>query len=187
MTPPIKLYLIRHGQPSAGFGEDPDPGLDELGRQQAAAVAKELEPLGPLSLITSPLQRARDTAVPFENMWKCEAQVEQAVAEIPSPTQDLEERTIWIRQAMHGRWSDLSEFHQQWKARLIDFLCGLENSTVITSHFVAINAAVGAATHDDRMICFEPDHCSCTVLEVADGTLRVVTLGKERETSILAG
>ena len=181
------LYLIRHGQPSASFGEDRDPGLDELGRQQAAAAAKELEPLGSLSLMTSPLQRARDTAVPFENMWNCTAQVEQAVAEIPSLTEDLEERTTWIRQAMHGSWSDLAEFHQQWKVRLIDFLCRLKTSTVITSHFVAINVAVGAATHDDRMVCFEPDHCSCTVLEVADGALHVVTLGKERETSILTG
>ena len=187
MKPPTKLYLIRHGQPSAGFEEDPDPGLDELGHRQAAAVAKDLAPLGPLSLMTSPLQRARDTAVPFEKTWTCEARIEQAVAEIPSPTQDLAERTIWIRQAMQGRWSDLPEFYQDWKGRLIDFLCSLETSTVITSHFVAINAAVGAATRDERMICFEPDHCSCTVLEVADGTLHVVTLGKERETTILAG
>ena len=185
--PPTKLYLIRHGQPSAGFGEDRDPGLDERGRRQAATVAKEIEPLGPLSLLTSPLQRARDTAVPFEQMWNCTAQVTQAVAEIPSPTEDLEERTIWIRQAMQGRWSDLPEFYQDWKARLVTFLCSVETSTVITSHFVAINAAVGVATHDDRMICFEPDHCSCTVLEVVDGTLRVVELGQERETPILAG
>ena len=46
MASSVKLYLIRHGQPKAGFGEDRDPGLDELGRQQAAAVAKELESLG---------------------------------------------------------------------------------------------------------------------------------------------
>lgn len=187
MKSATKLYLIRHGEPSAGFGEDPDPGLNERGREQAAAVAKDLEPLGRVSLITSPLRRARDTAVPFENMWNCAAQVEHAVAEIPSPTRNLEDRTIWIRQAMKGRWGELPEFYQDWKARLIDFLRGLETATVITSHFVGINAAVGVATSDDRMICFEPDHCSCTVLEVADGTLRVVTLGKERETGILAG
>lgn len=187
MASAVKLYLIRHGQPSAGFGEDRDPGLDERGRHQAAAVAKEIEPLGPLSLITSPLQRARDTAVPFEKVWHCTAQVEQAVAEIPSPTENLEERTVWIRQAMQGCWSELPEFYQDWKARLAIFLCSLETSTVITSHFVAINVAVGVATNDDRMICFEPDHCSCTVLEVVDGTLRVVQLGRQRATTILAG
>jgi hypothetical protein len=37
---------------------------------------------------------------------------------------------------------------------------------------------------DDRMVCFEPDHCSCTVLEVIDHTLRVVTLGRQRATQI---
>lgn len=181
----IKLYLIRHGQPRAGFGQDPDPGLDELGRQQAVAVAKELEPLGPLSLVTSPLQRARDTAIPFEQVWNCTAQIEQTVAEIPSPSQDLAERARWVRQALRGRWSELPEFYQHWKDRLATFLCGLNTPTVITTHFVAINAAVGAATNDDRMMCFEPDHCSCTVLEVEDGMLRVVELGRERETGIL--
>ena len=184
MTPPPKLYLIRHGQPRAGFDQDPDPGLDELGHQQAAAVAKQLEPLGRLSLITSPLRRARDTAVPFERMWKCAARVEPAVAEIPSPSQDLAERAAWIRHALRGRWSDLPEWYQDWKGQLVAFLCGLQTSSLITTHFVAINAAVGAARNDERMVCFEPDHCSCTVLEQVDGTLRVVTLGRERQTRV---
>jgi hypothetical protein len=54
----------------------------------------------------------------------------------------------------------------------------------MTTHFVAINVAVGMATNDARMVCFEPDHCSCTVLEVRDGTLRLVSLGRQRATVI---
>ena len=184
MNSAVKLYLIRHGQPRAGFGEDPDPGLDELGHQQAAALAKQLQPLGRLSLITSPLRRARETAIPFERMWKCEARIEHAVAEIPSPSQDLAERAAWIRRALCGRWSALPESYQDWRGHLVAFLCGLQTSSLITTHFVAINAAVGAARNDERMMCFEPDHCSCTVLEQVDGTLRVVTLGRERQTRV---
>ncbi len=179
-----KLYLVRHGQPQAGFGEDPDPGLNELGHRQAAALAKRLEPLGRLSLISSPLQRARDTAVPFERRWKCEARIEPVVAEIPSPGQDLAERAAWIRRALRGRWSDLPQFYQDWKEHLVAFLCSLQTSSLITTHFVAINAAVGVARKDERMVCFEPDHCSCTVLEQVDGTLRIVTLGRERQTRV---
>lgn len=184
MNPSAKLYLIRHGQPQAGFGEQPDPGLDERGHRQAAELAKRLQPLGRLSLITSPLRRARDTALPFERMWKCEARVAPAVAEIPSPGQDLAERAAWIRRVLRGRWSELPDVYQDWKAQLVAFLSSLQTPSLITTHFVAINAAVGAARNDDRMVCFEPDHCSCTVLEQRGGSLRVVSLGHERRTRV---
>ena len=36
-----RLYLIRHGKPSSSWGEhDEDPGLDDTGRAQAAAVGE---------------------------------------------------------------------------------------------------------------------------------------------------
>ena len=69
--------------------------------------------------------------------------------------------------------------------RVVAALLALKTTTVVTSHFIAINVAVGAATQDDRVICFEPDNCSCTRLEVGDGRLRLVELGRQRETRIL--
>jgi len=185
MAQPIKLYLIRHGRASAGFAEARDPGLDNVGRAQAQAMAKELGPLGPLPLITSPLRRARETAAPFEALWGMKARVEPGVAEIPSPTEDLQARATWLRQAMRGRWSDLPAAYQAWRDGVAASLIALRTTTVVISHFVAINAAVSVATGDDRMICFEPDHCSCTVLELVDGTFRVAKLGRQRETQIL--
>ena len=65
MASSVLLYLIRHGRASAGFAEASDPGLDEVGRTQAETAAQELASLGPLPLITSPLKRARETAVPL--------------------------------------------------------------------------------------------------------------------------
>jgi len=184
MTVPLRLYLIRHGRASAGFAEAHNPGLDDLGHEQAIAVAQELAPLGPLPILTSPRKRARETATPLEQLWNVTAQVEPHVAEIPSPTADLQERTTWLHHALRGQWSDLSPFHQTWRNGLVTFLCRREASTVITTHFVAINAAVGAATGDDRMVCFEPDNCSCTVFNVVEGNLRLVSLGRQRTTQI---
>jgi hypothetical protein len=43
---------------------------------------------------------------------------------------------------------------------------------------------VGAATGNDRAVCFEPDHCSCTVFDVVEGKLRLVSLGRQRATQI---
>lgn len=183
-TPPT-LYMIRHGQASAGFDQAYDPGLDEVGLAQAEAIANELESLGPLPIVTSPLQRTRQTAVAFEKRWKVQARIEPAVAEIPSPTKDLQARADWLRQAMRGRWSDLAPQYQEWRNQVVSALLALKTTTVVTSHFIAINAAVGAATQDGRVICFEPDNCSCTRMEVSDGRLRLVELGRQRETRIL--
>jgi broad specificity phosphatase PhoE len=185
MKQPVRLYLIRHGRPTGGFAEVVDPGLDEVGAAQAEAVAQELETLGPLSIITSPLRRARETATPLERRWSIQARVEPAVAEIPTPGADPPTRAAWLREVMRGRWIALSEQHQQWRRQVIETLVSLPTSTVVTSHFIAINVAVGVATQDDRIICCEPDHCSCTMLEVSDGQLRLVSLGRQRETRIL--
>ena len=179
------LYLIRHGQASAGFDQAYDPGLDDIGLAQAEAIASELDSLGPLTIVTSPLQRTRQTAAAFEKRWQTQARVEPAVTEIPSPTKDLQARTEWLRQAMRGRWSDLAPNYQEWRDRVVAALVALTETTIITSHFIAINAAVGWATGDDRVICFEPDNCSCTRMEVAGGQLRLVELGRQRETRIL--
>ena len=185
MTAPlIRLYLVRHGRASAGFAEAHDPGLDELGHEQALTVAQELAPLGPLPILTSPLKRARETATPLEKLWNVTAQVEPHVTEIPSLTTDLQERTTWLHQALRGQWRELPLFHQQWRDSLVTFLCRRTASLVITTHFIAINAAVGAVTDDDRMVCFEPDNCSCTVFDVVEGKLRLVSLGRQRATQI---
>jgi broad specificity phosphatase PhoE len=184
MASAVRLYLIRHGRASAGFAEAHDPELDEVGRQQAATIAQELAPLGPLPIITSPLKRARETAEPFEVQWNLKARVEEAVAEIPTPGMDLQVRSAWLHRAMRGRWSDLPAFHQNWRNQVVAALVASPTSTVVTTHFVAINAVVSAATGDDRMICFEPDNCSCTVVEVLEGALRLVSLGRQRATQI---
>jgi broad specificity phosphatase PhoE len=41
-----KLYLVRHGKATAGWGMQKDPGLDDLGRAQAKAAALDISPVG---------------------------------------------------------------------------------------------------------------------------------------------
>lgn len=184
MAHPVTIYLVRHGRPQAGFAEAVDPGLDALGRAQAAAMARELGPLGPLPLVTSPLRRARETALALEALWGMSARVEPVVGEIPSPTTDLLTRGDWVRRILQQRWSELPQEYQYWRDAVTAFLCGLRTSTVVTTHFVAINVAVGVATGDDRLMCFQPDYCSCTVLQCVDGALRAVELGRQRATLV---
>lgn len=186
MSPPT-LYLVRHGRARAGFDEAHDPGLDAVGRDQAAAVAARLDAVGPLPVVSSPLLRARQTAAAFETLWRVQARVEPAVAEIPSPAPiaaDLQARAAWLRGAMRGTWSELPAEYAEWRDRLVAALVNIETSSVVTTHFIAINAAVGAATDDDRIVCFAPDNCSCTRLGVEDGRLVLRELGHERPTQV---
>jgi len=181
-----RLYLVRHGQPLARYDQDHDPGLDEVGRAQAEAVASDLAPLGPLPVVASPLRRTRETAAPFEKQWAVTASVDSAVGEIKSPTDDLAERTAWLTEILRGerRWGELDAERQDWRDGVLGALLALNSDTVVVTHFIAINAAVGAATGDDRVVHFRPDNCSCTVLESDGRALTLVELGRQATTVV---
>jgi len=181
----VRLYLVRHGKAAASFSEARDPGLDEAGVAQAEAMAERLAPLGPLPIITSPLRRTRETATPLERRWRFTARIEPAVGEIPSPTGDPSARGEWLREVMAGAWSAQPDALRAWRRQVIDALLGVPRTTVVVTHFIAINVAVGGAEGDDRVVAFAPDNCSVTVLDVEDGQLRLVRRGVERATQVL--
>ena len=61
------LLLLRHGRTPANVGAvlagwSPDVHLDEVGQQQAAALAERLRPIPLAALIASPLERCQETA-----------------------------------------------------------------------------------------------------------------------------
>lgn len=178
-----RLYLVRHGHAAGGYGEDADPGLDDLGRQQAETMADQLEPLGPLPIITSPLRRARETASALERRWSTMAVADPSVAEIPSPTDDLEERHAWLQQAMGGTWEDLGPRYTSWRSMVTDLLLRFHHDTVVVTHFVAINAAIGRATGDDRLMCAPVGNASITVVEHDGESLSVVERGDDDHVS----
>jgi broad specificity phosphatase PhoE len=181
----VRLYLVRHGKAAASFAEARDPGLDDTGLAQAEALAERLAPLGPLPILTSPRRRARETAAPLERRWRFTARIEPAVGEIPSPLDDPAHRGIWLRGVMASGWSAQPDELREWRQRVADSLLALARPTVVVTHFVAINAAVGIAEGDDRVVGFSPDNCSITVLDVEDGALRLVRRGAEAATRVL--
>ncbi|MFZ5834577.1 MAG: histidine phosphatase family protein [Pseudomonadota bacterium] len=177
------VYFVRHGKAAAGFSEDPDPGLNDLGRAQAAAVAPRLIATG-AELFSSPLRRARETAQPVEAGLGRTVRILPEVSEIVAPVADLAARGAWLRAAMQGNWTDLTAQHQAWRRGVVDTLLALPGDAVIFSHFIAINAAVSHALNDPRMVCFSPENCSVTVLDNAGGVLRLVELGESSATVV---
>lgn len=180
-----RLYLVRHGRAAAGWDTDPDPGLDDLGRHQAERAADRLAPLGPLALVTSPLLRCQQTAGALALRWQVAAVIEPAVAEIPSPEGfPMGQRIEWLRGAMAGTWAELGPRYVSFRDGVAEYLSSLAHDTVVASHFVAINAAIGAAQGDDRVVLRSLDNCSITVIDVVDGRLQLVEGGHEADTLI---
>lgn len=180
------LYLVRHGKALTTWDDhDPDPGLDPQGRAQAEARAAELAGKGPLPLLTSPLRRTRETASALERQWKLNAQVEERIGEIPAPAGAQAQRAEWLRDVLQRRWPELDEPLGQWRTHVLEALLALARDTVVVSHYVAINVAVGYALGDDRVTCFRPENCSCTVLRLQNHKLQLVELGAEGTGRIL--
>ncbi len=183
-----RLYLVRHGRAVAGWDRDRDPDLDELGLAQAMAAADRLESLAapePPAVITSPLQRCRRTAAALCDRWGIAPRVETAIAEIPSPEGvEMVERVEWLRAAAGGTWSELGERYTTFRDGVVACVRALDDDTVVFSHFVAINAVIGACIGDDRLVIRRLDNCSITVVEVEADRLVLVEGGHEADTLI---
>ncbi|MEI9983634.1 MAG: histidine phosphatase family protein [Aliidongia sp.] len=180
-----RLYLVRHGKAAAGWGADADPGLDEIGRNQAEQMAQGLVGLGPLPLIASPLRRTRETAAPLERLWSVTAGIEPRIAEIPAPAERLAERAEWLSTVMQQHWSALDTSLRAWRQALLETLAGYRADSVLVSHFIAINVAVGHALGDERVVCFRPENASCTVIETEGMAFRVIERGAEGASRVL--
>jgi broad specificity phosphatase PhoE len=179
-----KIYLVRHGRAASGWGVEKDPGLDEVGHAQAKAAAQRLSPLGPLPIIASPLKRARETAAPLAEIWQIEPIVEPRVGEIRFPSETPKNRFSWLKEVMADQWSNLDRSLNTWRRNVVETLCSIPADSVIFSHFIAINVAVGFATGDDRVISFRPDNAAITILETRENAIILVNRGDEADTRV---
>jgi broad specificity phosphatase PhoE len=189
-----RLYLVRHGRAAAGWDTDPDPGLDGVGSEQAQALVRTLAALGPLGIVTSPLLRCRQTATPLAAHWQVTPRIEPRIGEIPSPEGvPMVERVEWLRLAMAGTWQQLGARYTAFRDRVLAALVEIATEgadTVIASHFIAINAVIGAALDDDRLLIRRLDNCSLTIIDVdlnarhESGLFQLVEVGQEADTLI---
>lgn len=178
------IFLVRHGEAAAGWGDHPDPGLSDLGLKQAEAAASLLAGLGAVSAVSSPMQRCRETAQPFEAQGGLTATVVAQVSEIDTPP-DVTDRVSWLRGLMARTWTEAGPAFRAWRAEMATTVNDLPDGTAVFSHFVAINALTGFLEGDDRVTVFRPGHCSITRLERRAGVLRVAEYGSEAATRVL--
>ena len=177
--------MVRHGRAAAGWDTEVDPGLDEVGREQASATAHRLAQLSQMALVSSPMKRCQETAGFLSGLWNDAAvTVEPLVTEIPSPDgYELGERIDWLRAAMAGTWAALGSPYTDFRDEVVRYVAQSAVDTVIFSHFIAINAVIGSCLGDDRLVIDSLDNASVTVFETHGG-LRLIERGNQADTLI---
>ncbi|USQ93801.1 histidine phosphatase family protein [Caulobacter sp. RL271] len=188
----IRVHVIRHGRPASTWGDaDGDPGLDEAGLAQAVAVAKEIlalpEAQRPTRVVSSPLRRCRETAAPLAAALGVEIIVDPRVGEIPTPAAlSHEERPAWLRRAFEGRWDEIvGDLNYVAWTKSVAQAVRAHGGAAVFSHFVALNAAVSAATGGAEVMAFRPDHCSRTVFDIDGDRLILIEKGREARSQVL--
>ena len=188
-----RIYMIRHGKAAAGWDGDADPGLNELGRTQAEAVAEKVQALvaTPVPIYSSPLKRCQETAAPLAEAWGVTPKIEAGVGEIPPPLENLTARTDWLRRVMAGTWEGLYRDavsvesgvdFRGWNDNVVNTLNAFKGgAVVIFSHFIALNAAYCAATGAADVVSFAPENCSLSIFDTDGTSLSLVAQGEETE------
>ena len=181
----MDIFLVRHGEAAASWGESPDPGISELGIQQAAAAAAALQQhvSDDTLLWSSPLRRAVETAGPLARIMRQTVREHQAFREIPAPV-PLVQRQTWLRQFMQQQWHEQEEGLIAWRTAALQQLLVLQQPAVIFTHFLVINAVVGHLLARDETLCFWPANGSITRFRHNGNELELITLGQEIATLV---
>jgi broad specificity phosphatase PhoE len=182
-----QIFLIRHGEAAAGWGQDLDPPLSKLGKKQALDAAQYLFENVPnienFQCLSSPIKRAHETAQAFADISGKKVDIQAKVAEIPSPIDDVHERMPWLMNVMQEEWQNLSPLLNDWRQSCIDYISSLQHDSVIFSHYIAINVIIGHCQQDNKVISYYPDNCSIHHFENSP-ELHIVKLGKQAKTKI---
>jgi len=178
-----KIFLVRHGQASASFSEEPDPGLSQKGINQARSLDGFFKRQLPFQIYSSPLKRAFDTATQALGDNR-NILIEKKISEIPSDDQSMEDRGKWLGEVLSRNWDEQPDKLKNWRENVISFINSLNEDTVIFTHFMVINTIVGFINNSTSLVSCRPDNCSITVLEKTGGILQLISRPEEAETKI---
>jgi broad specificity phosphatase PhoE len=179
-----KIYLIRHGRAATGWGESVDPGLSPMGQVQAEQASKAMQLRQAMSIISSPMARAQETAAPLATAWQKTPEIDQRFSEIPTPKHIPATRKAWIDDILSRNWDAMAPVLQAWREDLLIAVQSLQQDTVVFTHFIAINAIVGCALNDSRVMVFMPDNASITMVQPHESSIVLLRKGQEMFTLV---
>ncbi len=175
----MDIYLIRHGEAAAGWGQAQDPGLSERGKAQAKAAGERLAALisDDTQLIASPRQRALETAQICAKLLGRDLRIDEAYQEIPAPV-PLSGRRQWVIEYMAAYWHEQSAPIIAWRDTMLAAIKSLPAPSFIFTHALPINAVLSHIAGSERTTVFYPENASIIHLRLVDGELELVALGE---------
>lgn len=183
------IYLIRHGcvdaQPAF------DPKLNAEGMQQAIRSAKKCMAFtDALPILSSPLQRCRQSAQILAAEWGIDYQVELRVTEVPSPMDEPAARSDWLRSMLGLTWIQMQTQGEllrkgyatqltQWQHNVQQVIQGCQQDVVIYTHFFVINALVSKALKNEQVVASLPDYGAIFHFQHTESGLLLISKGAE--------
>ena len=191
------FYLVRHAEKDGPAdllsGRAPGPGLSAAGQRQAVQLADALahEPIG--RVLSSPLERARKTALPLAERLGVDAATSQALGDIDygawtgRTAEALQDDPEWQR--FHGFRSGQripqGEFLAEVQARFVREMLRLrsevpEGGIALVSHSDPIKLAIAhfAGVPLDLFGRFEIDSASLSIVVLTDEAVRIVAVNR---------
>lgn len=169
----MEMLLIRHARPLRAERVDgpADPGLSDLGRRQAEALAAWLVPEGLDAVYTSPLRRSVETAAPLGEALGVTVTPDAALAEYDADAMayiPIEE----LRAAGDPRWlevpDDIAGFQSRVVAGIDRLAAGHPSQRIgLVCHGGVINVFVSAVLGIGPRMIFLPAYTSISRVLVA--------------------
>ncbi|MGH0034459.1 MAG: histidine phosphatase family protein [Myxococcota bacterium] len=170
----MDLLLIRHGLPlriERDDGRPADPPLSEEGRDQAARVARWLVHERIDHIVSSPLQRARETAAPLAATLGLEVEIEPRVAEFDRdsalyvPLEELKrtDYPAWkaFMETGYGDGMPVEDFFAEVEVALEACIARHRGRRVaVFCHGGVINAFTASVLGMERRLFFQPGYTS---------------------------
>jgi probable phosphoglycerate mutase len=179
------IILVRHGEASAKWSVHPNPGLSELGHEQAKDAGRLIkEKISSYQLLSSPKKRAVETMEAMSEEKKYNFQIDSIFTEIPSSKINVKQKQEWLKEIFIAPIEALPKDVKEWRNNLINWLKSANGNFIVTTHFMVINSLVSYITKNNKISCFHPDYVSRTELFIKDGELTQLILGDDKKTVI---
>ena len=182
----INIILVRHGEASASWSEDPDPGLSKDGINQAKSLCEDenLKNLQDFKFISSPRQRAQETSSFLSSKLNKVIEVSNVFDEIPAKRVLLEDKMDWLKGIASMPIRDLPISVQEWNERIIDTTLSINQDSIIFTHFMVMNAVVTYAKKFSKLVNISPDYISTIKITVKDSQIISLKVGDQKKTKI---
>lgn len=179
----MQLLLVRHGQPDTRQeGRFVNPPLTERGHWQAARAADRLAREEIAAIVSSPLQRAYDTARPLAERLGLEVEVEDHLAEVDGGGEGTRYISLEaLRREGGPRWQDFLDDPVGFLGGDTETFCanvlgafgrilqrGEAGKVAVFTHGLPINVILAHILGIERLTRFVPHYCSLTRLIGAD-------------------